>query len=166
MTHTPSLRARRRVSRTKLRDLFYDAQGCCTYCGRPTQMPSMLPGTTHELTATADHRIPVSKGGGNEKQNLTLACLKCNTLKSNMLPAQWTTYMKSHPLWWTFSKRQRRERRVAQPGEPTQRITAPAMSAAETSHWLREQSALSRIEWVWLRKLVTPLVRECGFGPW
>ena len=45
----------------------------CTYC--PTKL-------TME-TATLDHIIPRSKGGGSTKDNLVLACKPCNSKKGN-----------------------------------------------------------------------------------
>lgn len=41
----------------------------CLYCGR--------------FASTIDHIIPKSKGGGNEKENLTDSCQECNSLKSS-----------------------------------------------------------------------------------
>lgn len=42
----------------------------CTYCG-----------TTKDLTL--DHKIPKSLGGSDNKENLVMACSRCNMLKSN-----------------------------------------------------------------------------------
>lgn len=41
----------------------------CHYCGNPAN--------------TADHIIPVSKGGGHEKSNLLPACTNCNSGRGN-----------------------------------------------------------------------------------
>jgi hypothetical protein len=41
----------------------------CGYCGG--------------FAKTIDHIIPVSKGGTNDLQNLTMACSKCNSLKND-----------------------------------------------------------------------------------
>lgn len=46
----------------------------CHYCDKPFKLTSI----------TKDHKIPVSKGGGNEKENIVPACRKCNGDKSNM----------------------------------------------------------------------------------
>lgn len=37
----------------------------------------------------ADHFIPVAKGGGNEPENIVLACLPCNRSKGAKLPWDW-----------------------------------------------------------------------------
>lgn len=37
----------------------------------------------------ADHFIPVAKGGGNEPENIVLACLPCNRSKGARLPWDW-----------------------------------------------------------------------------
>lgn len=47
----------------------------CVYCGR----------SANETTLEVDHKIPVSKGGGDECSNLVTACSKCNLGKSNLL---------------------------------------------------------------------------------
>jgi hypothetical protein len=48
-----------------------DAWRCC-YCGEVVTPD----------TATLDHRLPVSKGGGDDPENLATACLMCNSIKS------------------------------------------------------------------------------------
>jgi hypothetical protein len=49
----------------------------CTYC--------MARGVRLEC----DHVIPVSKGGGNEDDNLATACFSCNRSKRNNLVEEW-----------------------------------------------------------------------------
>ena len=51
------------------RDLF-----TCQYCG--SHPPSVI--------LHVDHIVPVSKNGGNEKENLITSCSKCNLGKSNI----------------------------------------------------------------------------------
>ena len=46
----------------------------CIYCGN----------TLNNDNATADHIIPVSKGGNNSKLNLIVCCLPCNGERGNM----------------------------------------------------------------------------------
>ncbi len=48
------------------------------------------------LMATRDHVYPKSKGGWET----VWACFTCNTLKGNMLPAAWATFMAENPTWW------------------------------------------------------------------
>ena len=40
-------------------------------------------GKTEEQTPSTDHKIPRSKGGNNDLENLWVICMKCNTLKNN-----------------------------------------------------------------------------------
>jgi hypothetical protein len=46
----------------------------CHYCGEPLTA----------RTATADHRIPMSKGGTHQIENIIPACHRCNSAKSNL----------------------------------------------------------------------------------
>jgi 5-methylcytosine-specific restriction endonuclease McrA len=49
--------------------------GCgCIYCGIPLT----------EQNATADHIIPVSKGGNNAQVNLVATCFECNNERGDM----------------------------------------------------------------------------------
>ncbi len=58
--------------------------GICHYC-KKTFPPKEL---------TMDHIIPVARGGRSEKFNLVPCCKPCNTLKKQMLPAEWNAHMK------------------------------------------------------------------------
>ncbi len=48
----------------------------CTYCGAKEKL-------------TADHVVPLTRGGTNDPSNLTACCLPCNTKKGNKLVAEW-----------------------------------------------------------------------------
>ena len=50
----------------------------CVYCGivGPIEM---------------DHVIPLTRGGGNVKANVAPACARCNSVKSNRTPEEWST---------------------------------------------------------------------------
>lgn len=87
--------------RTTLNALFYKAR-TCSYCERQTTFPSMLPGKRTGLTASIDHKVPISRGGDIRGNNIVLACTACNNLKSDMMPDEWTAYMAANPEWWTF----------------------------------------------------------------
>lgn len=63
---------------------IYDRQsGLCAYCGHHRNIKYM----------TVDHIIPLSKGGKDEEWNLQCVCKKCNGLKSNMLPGEFTIFL-------------------------------------------------------------------------
>lgn len=57
--------------------------GICYYCGE-NFLPSDL---------TMDHKIPLTRGGLSEKDNLVPACKECNNKKKYMLPTEWDEYM-------------------------------------------------------------------------
>lgn len=52
----------------------------CVYCNKDT-FPHLENG--HEAKTTIDHIIPISKGGSNRKENITIACYECNFNKAD-----------------------------------------------------------------------------------
>lgn len=109
------------------RQLFEMHGGVCTYCRRQTEMPSALPNRHHDLTATVEHIVPISLGGGVRGENTTLACWFCNNLKGSMSPQQWAEFMMMNPKWWERAKRvsasnRRFARRADLPIEETKMI--------------------------------------------
>lgn len=68
---------KRRTQRIRFRQRVAEAQNWrCCYCGCRIE-----PGT-----ATLDHVIPKTKGGGSEYGNCVAACLPCNNAKGDMWP--------------------------------------------------------------------------------
>lgn len=63
-----------RVLRT---EIFARDNYTCQYCG------------AHGVSLQCDHIIPISRGGSNEKSNLTTACKTCNQSKHNKTPEEW-----------------------------------------------------------------------------
>jgi len=68
----------------------------CCYCSRCF-------GDYHDnviLKPTKEHLLPTSKGGGNEKQNILLACQLCNSMKSNMTLLEFKDFLfkNLHPI--------------------------------------------------------------------
>jgi len=59
-----------------LESIFVIFGSDCVYCGVDLRHP--------EITATKDHLIPRSKGGGNEPMNLVPSCLTCNGAKGDL----------------------------------------------------------------------------------
>ncbi len=59
--------------------------GICHYCRK-----KFNPGDL-----TMDHKIPLSKGGRSEKNNLVPACKECNNKKKYLLPLEWEEYINS-----------------------------------------------------------------------
>lgn len=58
----------------------------CHYCGIPLcedmHVRPLPPGMDYP---TIDHKLPTSKGGDNDIQNLVLACNKCNATKRELI---------------------------------------------------------------------------------
>lgn len=54
-------------------ELYHEQNGLCALC-----CDSLVLGEHH-----VDHKIPVSRGGGNERENLQLTHPKCNQSKGN-----------------------------------------------------------------------------------
>lgn len=59
------------------------SDGKCYYCGKKF--------SPEELTM--DHKIPISRGGKSEKNNLVPACKECNNKKKYLLPIEWEEYI-------------------------------------------------------------------------
>lgn len=55
----------------------------CHYCGKYVE----------KKDRTVDHKVPVSKGGGDGIENLVLACKDCNGLKGSMSYRQFKKYL-------------------------------------------------------------------------
>lgn len=66
--------------------LLKETGGRCAHCGTPLDRYTNL---------SVDHFIPLSKGGTNGPENLTVLCDDCNSLKADMvLPAvEWYPYL-------------------------------------------------------------------------
>lgn len=73
----------------------------CTYCDRKLDPP----GSAGKLTATRDHVVPKSKWVPMDRifgARLVWACRQCNSIKGDMMPQDWSAFMKANPNWWTY----------------------------------------------------------------
>lgn len=69
----------------EIRKYIYDkANGCCELCGRKVLLPEM----------TIDHVVPLAMGGRDEIENMQCVCRMCNQLKDNLLPEEYTDWIK------------------------------------------------------------------------
>ncbi|MCL2025338.1 MAG: HNH endonuclease [Leptospirales bacterium] len=60
------------------------SSGICYYCNQKF-IPAEL---------TMDHKIPLSRGGYSEKENIVPCCKECNNKKKYLMPVEWDEYMK------------------------------------------------------------------------
>lgn len=72
---------RQQINRTYLtnsqkKKLFQDANSCCAVCGKITE--------AGVRGLQADHKIPLTKGGGEEISNWQALCNECNVAKRRM----------------------------------------------------------------------------------
>jgi len=86
--HVPR-KFRRQVTNTFL---FARDDYTCQYCLR---RQSEL---RHRECLTRDHLVPISRGGGNEWNNVVTACSTCNTRKGNHLPDECGMQPATQPL--------------------------------------------------------------------
>lgn len=60
------------------------ADGLCHYCGRRVG-PRAL---------SADHVVPLIRGGKSVRGNMVPACKDCNSKKQSLLPWEWEAYLR------------------------------------------------------------------------
>lgn len=79
----------RKISVAVRRDVL--SSETCTYCG--------------DYAEAVDHIIPVSRGGTNDRENLTAACTRCNMEKLDFTPDEWCDWRQEigHP-WPPLSR--------------------------------------------------------------
>lgn len=69
----------------RIKQRLYKIQdGKCAYCGQHRNHKYM----------TLDHIIPLSKGGTDNLDNLQCTCKKCNSFKGDMLPHEFTKFVR------------------------------------------------------------------------
>lgn len=66
-------RRHERVRYAGIKNVRLAANPFCHWCDKPLD----------KSTATADHLIPLSRGGPNEDWNIVIACLKCNKMRGD-----------------------------------------------------------------------------------
>jgi 5-methylcytosine-specific restriction endonuclease McrA len=59
-------------------EMFRQQKGRCKYCRVPMTWDYSLTGVT------VDHVVPLSRGGRNRRDNIVLACRKCNQAKADI----------------------------------------------------------------------------------
>lgn len=70
----PGTRKKRAWTRRIRANIFARDGGRCVWCDRPVEAGR---------TASLDHVVPRSRGGGMTQQNLVLACVPCNRDRAN-----------------------------------------------------------------------------------
>jgi 5-methylcytosine-specific restriction endonuclease McrA len=71
----------------KARAALIKAHPFCRYCG-----------SSQRSALTIDHLTPVSRGGGDARSNLTLACFRCNLAKGSMTEPEFLAWVKENGL--------------------------------------------------------------------
>ncbi len=61
------------------------AGGICHYCGRQVGTRAL----------TADHVVPLIRGGRSSRGNMVPACKDCNNRKQSLLAWEWEDYLKA-----------------------------------------------------------------------
>lgn len=83
------------MSRVGLTPVLWDGVmdrdgGVCCYCGFPA--------------AEVDHVVPVSRGGGNDVENLVAACRECNREKLDLTVSEWAARRVSDGKPWPIPR--------------------------------------------------------------
>lgn len=60
-----------------------------------------------EYSRTVDHLVPASRGGIRSNDNKVYSCRKCNQLKANMMPEEFSDYLQSLIKYEIDSHRER-----------------------------------------------------------
>lgn len=59
-------------------------RGICYYCGKKV--------SPNEITM--DHKIPLSRGGTSDRENIVPCCKECNNKKKYLTPWEWEEYLR------------------------------------------------------------------------
>ena len=73
------------------------SQDRCYYCNRELE-DIKRNSMQHQLSKRVDHKIPVCRGGGNNNENLCMACNGCNSRKKDMTEDEYIEFQKYHWL--------------------------------------------------------------------
>lgn len=73
-----------RILKSHKSEALAEQGGCCRYCMAPLTISQ----------ATADHRVPRSKGGLNVRANIIAACQPCNAAKGSLPVLGFTRMLK------------------------------------------------------------------------
>ena len=73
----------RELTETERRKIFLKDRGVCCLCGQKVDwaIGNSVNPLSDKLNAHVDHIIPRSRGGQNNRKNLRLLCVSCNTQK-------------------------------------------------------------------------------------
>lgn len=66
-----------------IQELYAQQKGCCHYCN--IEFDRYLDDAYH-----VEHKLPLSRGGTNDRENLVLSCPKCNLQKQSRTPEEWS----------------------------------------------------------------------------
>lgn len=72
----------------------------CTYCTRRLEAKTSL----SRIAATKDHVLPQAHGGRGPMAHTVWCCRQCNSLKGDMMPDDWSEFMRAFPRWWVTFK--------------------------------------------------------------
>ena len=70
-----------------LNDIYDKTSGYCYYCGKKIDW-SNYGDPDSKGSWEVDHKIPVSRGGGDSYGNLVPACTDCNRDKGDLTPSE------------------------------------------------------------------------------
>ena len=115
------------TNKERLRELFETANGRCAYCGNPVTLHANR--DTLRMQATCDHVTPKTRGGGEEQENLVLACWMCNKVKDTMTGEEFRyliSNLEVHPDYIDYVKKRivRQARHSLRPIKPAATVSS------------------------------------------
>lgn len=133
--------ARARLALQAMREpMWLRTGGRCEYCGiqMPTWYDAGAPGADVRVAPSIDHRMPKSRGGTDDPENLAIACRSCNSSKGAKTEAEFRAWREASPaarIEVIGELARAGLLRVTRPSAPPAAISAWTVCEEERANW-------------------------------